>query len=335
MAEQRKIRAKVDHSPEESQIRYKKALKEFLDYQNANAVSKYTYMTYRSCLTIYSYWIEEHFNGEDIPISTLADESLISEYVMWLRSARQVGENTIASYKRNMRVFLYWCMDKKYLIEFRIVIKQPQEEMPETYSDSEIEKLLRKPQTNEFVEYRDWVIVNLMLHTGNRRSTVVGYKIKDIDFDDDNLIMNRTKNKKAQRLPIPPAIHPIIKKYIQVMRADCDGEQPLFPNQFGKWLDPNSLTHSLDKYNKARGVTTTGVHAYRHTFAKRWIREGGSELYLQKALGHSTLAMTEKYVRLFGEDLRPAFNAYNPYAKSMPRGETLNTRMKERKRGRH
>jgi integrase/recombinase XerD len=40
------------------------------------------------------------------------------------------------------------------------------------------------------------------------------------------------------------------------------------------------------------------IHALRHTFALNYIRMGGGEFRLQKVLGHTTLAMTRKYVNL-------------------------------------
>ena len=35
----------------------------------------------------------------------------------------------------------------------------------------------------------------------------------------------------------------------------------------------------LYDYNKSRGVETTGIHRYRHTFAKQWILNGGNVVF--------------------------------------------------------
>lgn len=68
----------------------------------------------------------------------------------------------------------------------------------------------------------------------------------------------------------------------------------------------------MKDYNISRGVGRTSVHAFRHTFAKYWIRNGGDVFRLQKLLGHSTLEMTRKYVNLFNIDLSEGYDEVNP-----------------------
>lgn len=59
----------------------------------------------------------------------------------------------------------------------------------------------------------------------------------------------------------------------------------------------------------------TGVHRFRHTFAKNWIVNGGDIFKLQKMLGHSSINMVKSYVDMFTDDLQQDFNIYNPLEK--------------------
>ena len=54
----------------------------------------------------------------------------------------------------------------------------------------------------------------------------------------------------------------------------------------------------LYDYNKRRGIETTGIHRYRHTFAKQWIINGGNVVVLSQILGHSSLSITQNYINL-------------------------------------
>ena len=72
-------------------------------------------------------------------------------------------------------------------------------------------------------------------------------------------------------------------------------------------------------YNKARGVQTTGVHRYRHTFAKQWILNGGSVVSLSKILGHSNLNITQNYINLLVTDLAQQVEEINLLDKFAPK----------------
>lgn len=86
---------------------------------------------------------------------------------------------------------------------------------------------------------------------------------------------------------------------------DLDGY--LFPNKEGYKLTVNALKHAMAKHCELRGVDKTSIHGLRHSFAREWVRGGGDVFKLQKMLGHSTLDMTRKYVRLFDTDLQDGF----------------------------
>ena len=67
----------------------------------------------------------------------------------------------------------------------------------------------------------------------------------------------------------------------------------------------------LYEYNKRRGVETTGIHRYRHTFAKQWITNGGNVVSLSKLLGHSSLDITRNYIHLLVSDIAHQVEEFN------------------------
>ena len=77
----------------------------------------------------------------------------------------------------------------------------------------------------------------------------------------------------------------------------------MFCNAFGQQLVKSTCYHMLYEYNKRRGVNTTGIHRYRHTFAKQWILNGGNVVSLSKILGHSSLQITQNYINLLVSDV--------------------------------
>ncbi len=67
----------------------------------------------------------------------------------------------------------------------------------------------------------------------------------------------------------------------------------------------------VNRYNRSRGVTTTGVHRYRNTYATNYVKNKGDIFRLQHLLGHSKIETTRRYVTLDIEDLKMDYDKLN------------------------
>ena len=172
--------------------------------------------------------------------------------------------------------------------------------------------LLKKPDKKKctFVEFRDWTICNVLYGTGMRCSNILSLKVSDIDFDNNLLSLKTTKNRKHLMLPITSSLQPILREYLIIRKGDSDSY--VFCNRYGDELTREAISYSMREYNHNRGVVKTGIHRWRHTFAKQWILNHGDILKLQKILNHSNLEMVKNYVNIFTSDLQNDFDKYNP-----------------------
>ncbi len=72
------------------------------------------------------------------------------------------------------------------------------------------------------------------------------------------------------------------------------------------------FSNCLNSFDKALAESRLPVpdgqssHVLRHTFASRFVMNGGNILTLQKILGHTTLAMTMRYTHLAPDHLQDA-----------------------------
>lgn len=219
---------------------------------------------------------------------------------------------------RALFVFLRYCFSQEYLEEFPLSQIKEDEAFKEPYTDDELRKLLKQPQGESWVEWRSWAVVNLLVATGVRASTVVNMKISDLDFDHNIIRLRKLKNRKQQVIPISSSLKNALIIYLKVW--DWDEDDYLFPGNQKKPLAPNSFEHSIHRYNISRGVTKTSTHLFRHTFAKNYILAGGGMIQLQAILGHSTLDMTRKYINLYGSDIQRDFDKLNPLNNIMEKG---------------
>ena len=143
------------------------------------------------------------------------------------------------------------------MIKTNEVIKDP-------YTDKEIELLLKKPNIKKcnFAEYRNWVLVNYLISTGNRIQTVINIKICDVDFENTLITLRHTKNRKQQIIPMSSSLNSISVEYLEYRNGSSDNW--LFCSTYGQKLNTNSIYQAIKKHNIKHGVTKTSPHLFRH-----------------------------------------------------------------------
>lgn len=280
------------------------AFRDFIKYCRVKNLSDATITFYENCFGKF----REFYQGDLDGIKS----KTIDDYVLYLKST-DITDVSINTYLKGLRAILYYFMKLGYMEEFKITIHQAEKKVKETYTDRELELLLRKPNLKKcnFAEYRTWVIENFLLGTGCRANTLCNIKVKDLDLENGVVKLTKTKNKKQQIVPISHKLCLILHEYLKYRKPESD-EDYLFVSIYSEKLNANSLRQAIAKYNQRRGVMKTGVHLFRHTFAKKWIQNGGNIFSLQKILGHSSLEMVKEYVNMFSDDIRRDYDKFNP-----------------------
>jgi integrase/recombinase XerD len=226
---------------------------------------------------------------------------------------------------------MYYAMENKIITPFSITVHAAATDIKDVYTTAEIKRLLKKPVNDNFEEYRNWVVVNYLLGTGNRINTIINLKVKDIDFEDGFININTQKNGKSMRIGLVPKLSRILSEYILRCRTTDDGEvlenEYLFCNRFGEQITRHGLSKAIAHYNQSRGVYKTSIHLFRHTYAKLWITSGGDLINLQKNLGHSTLVMVQHYSNLYSTDVKREMEKHSALSQQrVTTGATLKKR---------
>lgn len=221
-----------------------------------------------------------------------------------------VRDITAETDMRHLRTFIRFCIKRGYVEPIDIPIPRVEEVIKEPYSDDEMMRLLRKPQGKNWVEYRCWVMVNYFFSTGQRLSTVINLKVKDLNVANHTIKLTHNKDKIQKYMPLSTALMDVLTEYIYI--SGLDTEDYLFPEYEGGQLTVRGAQDSIADYNRSRGVDKTSIHLFRHTFAKNYIMNGGNPAKLQKLLNHKTIDMTMRYVNLYGEDIATDLDLYNP-----------------------
>lgn len=239
----------------------------------------------------------------DMPIEEMTQEAY-NDYVLYLRDTLH-NDTSINAYLRDMITTLHFLMNEGYIPHYKMKAIKVDKTPVETYTDEELRLLLKKPDLKkcEFAEYQSWVMTSFLFATGVRQHSLNNIKINDLDFDNGYITLRVTKNRKVLVIPMDNGLRTILTEYLKY-RQHKSTDEYLFTNIFGEQLTKSTGYHRLYEYNKARGVETTGLHRYRHTYAKQWILNGGNVVTLSRNLGHSSLAITQNYINLLVSDAK-------------------------------
>lgn len=186
------------------------------------------------------------------------------------------------------------------------VPKVPQQIRP-TYAPAAIEALLaadgQKQQQDTMA--RDKALILLLYESGMRVSELCGICDEDVTHSERQAIVTGKGNKQRYVFWTERAAQ-ALEAYLELRPGTSGG--PLFRahgrggrggRSFGKALSPD-LVRAMLVRRAERAETTlpaSAVHALRHTFAHRFLDQGGDGLYLQQILGHESIVTTMRYVR--------------------------------------
>lgn len=144
------------------------------------------------------------------------------------------------------------------------------------------------------------------LHTGGRISEVLGLLWGDVDLDAGVVTFRRetTKNHKPRSVPMSPELHAAISALRRGRRDEAVftwNHAPL-----------KRVRRSFERACRKAGLRDFRVHDCRHTFASWFVMNGGDIYVLREYLGHSTIALTQRYAHLSPDHLKRSVRFIGP-----------------------
>jgi integrase/recombinase XerD len=229
-----------------------------------------------------------------------------------------LAPGTVVTFHRVLKNFASFCIRNGYAQDRQILEvrapKQPKEE-PDSFTMDEEKRLLAAAKTP-----RDRMILDFMLRTGLRLAEVCNITLDDIvDAPGGAYVRVRQgKGRKDRVVPLDTPGHKVSSKLRQYIAR----ERPRETDSHNLFLSTRRAgrrghytpitTHGLQVLIRRLGEET-GIqahpHKFRHTFATRSLSAGVDVMALQRALGHTTLAMVSRYVHYQKDDLLNAWKA--------------------------
>ena len=146
-------------------------------------------------------------------------------------------------------------------------------------------------------------IVLTALYTGLRKNEILGLKWKNIDFENNLIILfpEQTKNKRYHSIPM----HPVLKDML-LKRKEGNADIDLVFHRNGKPVV--SIRTAFENALKRAGIVNFRFHDLRHTFATKLIRKGVDLYVVKELLNHTDVKITQRYAHLTLNEKYKAIN---------------------------
>jgi site-specific recombinase XerD len=145
-----------------------------------------------------------------------------------------------------------------------------------------------------FEDRRDTAIIRTFYDTGARLSELVGMTLDAVDLDNQII----TVTGKGNRVRILPIGRKTVKALDRWLRARAG-----HPEAPGPWvwlgrrgpMGTTGVQQMLKRRAREAAVSPINPHAFRHTFAHRWLKHGGNEGDLLQLAGWRSRQMLQRY----------------------------------------
>jgi integrase len=206
-------------------------------------------------------------------------QSIIDKFI--LQRGTEVKRATLNKDIRNLKTFVNWCRENRYLNGNLKIKELKEEEKPvRSLNDVEIKKLLKAAEPYPTIKMR----ILLALGTGLRRGDIDSLKISDIDFEKNSIATTSRKTKKSMASrPVSLEVMSELSKYVCSLHV---GQEKLFNTKFNhrKWRN----------VCKEAGLADLKFHDLRKTFGSLLAQNGVSTAVTQRLLEHSSPNLTNK-----------------------------------------
>ncbi len=223
-------------------------------------------------------------------------EIMLEDIMLWLESfqLRKSSQNTINNKLAAIKSLFSFGVKTGYLSHHPAnIIKTP------SPKDALNERILVEMDIRGLIDAannsRDHIILKLLYILGLRVSELVGLNWSDFRSSNDGAIVTILgKGHKTRTLLIDRSIWHQIQELPKSDRCEA-----IFLSRFGNRLDRHAIHRLIKTAVEKAGINPhTSAHWLRHAHACHSLKNGAGIDLLMKSLGHSSLAVTSRYLHV-------------------------------------
>ncbi len=167
---------------------------------------------------------------------------------------------------------------------------------------AEVELLMRQCSNRAPTGVRNRALIAVLWRCGLRLGEALALSLKDLDFEHGRLTVTHGKNDKMRVVGLDAGTAALLQRWLVVRgKLKPSRSAPVFCTLDGSPINQSYIRHLLPRLGKKAGIEKRlHAHALRHLMAIELEREGATLSTIRDLLGHSSAAVTDRYLRRLG-----------------------------------
>jgi len=303
--------------------RFHRVVHEFLAFVGMR-YSPATQQQYARNIKHFQAWVTTRSKGKRIrDIDKLTPEA-IADYQRWVnREATHRDGAPLTQPEKEARLyplkaFLRFGFRKGFLIEdFRryVVVPRREHKVPKRLlSPEEMAKLLDAPSERTTVGIRDRAMLELA-YSGLRSAELLALKVTDIQLEENRVFIRQAKGEKDRVVPMTSAAIYWLGRWLRRRPEFCKRTEPetCFVSKHARPLGRKHFAVTLRLHARhARVPIAVAPHDLRRITATHLAERGAPLRFIQALLGHTSLKVTTRYLRLSDAHIKREYTRSHP-----------------------
>jgi len=228
---------------------------------------------------------------------TLQDLEAFREYLVL---QRHYSKNSVYTTVRGLT-----CLFRSFGFAIADQLEPPRrpERLPRYLTEEEMHRLLDVVKDSP----RDSAIVHVLAFCGLRVSELSHLLVEDLEFERNVLHVRSGKGDKDREVVLEDRTRAAVDRYLTDRTLAGESTPRLFP------VGPVTIERIVRRAAQSAGIPRRVTpHMLRHTLATALLSRGCDIRYIQKLLGHASVATTQIYTHVDTQALRDAYQRAKP-----------------------
>jgi site-specific recombinase XerD len=167
---------------------------------------------------------------------------------------------------------------------------------------AEIERLLAVCSKRAPTGVRNAALIAVLWRCGLRISEALALHLKDVDLDKGTIVVQHGKGDKRRVVGLDAGTAAIVQRWLTCRaKRKISRSAPVICTLNGGSVDSSYVRHLLPRVARKAGIEKrVHAHGLRHAYAIDLIQEGATITTTRDLLGHSSVAVTDRYLTRIG-----------------------------------